>query len=679
LFYLDNDLANFTVFTALDGAFDNETENVSYIIDITGLIEGAHIVRIRVNDSLNYWNNNSNISFTIDLSPPVISLISPPNNSFIQSDTTINLTINDTYTSVTNVTYNYNETNLSLLSPYDINTSSWPEGLTNVTVWAEDETGNVKNTTFVFTIDDTPPNITSVLHNGTGIIDEGVTVWVNLTGDGGNQSYFTIVGTNVNKSLDTIASNYYSLNYSIPAGIEVNNSNLTGYLIDKAGNLNSSNASTTISIDSLSPRINLTSPSSISYIKSGTIINFTISDTFLANVTYSLNSTQANYTNKTNITLPPPYEINTTNWNESSFDLKIWANDTVNHINISNYHIIVDNAIPNLTLTSPTSDYSTYDTSVTIKGTTDEDADITINGVFVSNNSSTFSKFYSLNVGYNNFTINATNKVGNVNSTGLIIRRYTLVTPSSSSSGGGGGGGTSGEDFNNIAETQTKRNSIFKNDAVSYVFEQTLNPIIYVNFTSKISAGTIASKIEVLRNTSTLANMSAPGLVYKNINIWVGNYGWASDRSIVDATIIFAIPRDWITTQNIQEDSITLYRYNNDSWEQLPTSMLNNNEQYLYYQSLTPGFSPFAISGDLVIVPAPTPTPTVIQTPVPIPAENTSIALNDEISVEPKPDGWNAPLWALLTIVVLSLIAIVYANQDGIHKVIDNIKQRGSR
>jgi len=673
LFYLDNDPDNFTVFTALDGTFNSGTENVSDLIDITGLTEGAHIVCIRVNDSLDTWNNNTNISFTIDLSPPVISLISPPNNSFIQSNTTINLTISDTYTSVTNVTYNYNGTNLSLLPPYDINISSWPDVLTSVTVWAEDEPGNVNNTTFVFTIDDTPPNIASVLHNRTGIIDEGVTVWVNLTGNGGNQSYFTIVGTNVNESLDTIASNYYSLNYSIPAGIEVNNSNLTGYLIDKAGNLNSSNASTTISIDSLSPRINLTSPANISYIQSGTIINLTISDTFLANVTYSLNSTQANYTNKTNIALPPPYEINTTDWNESSFDLEIWANDTLNHIKTSNYQIIVDNAIPNLTLTSPTSDYSTYDTSVTIKGTTDEDADITINGVFVSNNSSTFSMFYSLNVGYNNFTINATDKVGNVKSTGLIIRRYTLVTPSSSGGGGGGGGGTSGEDFNNIAETQTQRNSIFKNYDVSYAFEQTLNPIIYVNFTSKISAGTIASKIEVLRNTSTLANISAPGLVYKNINIWVGNYGWASDRSIVDASIFFEVPRDWIKTQNIQEDSITLYRYNNDSWEQLTTSMLNNNEQYLYYQSLTPGFSPFAISGDLV------PAPTVIQAPVPIPAENTSIALNDEVSVEPKPDGWNAPLWALLTVVVLSLIATIYANQDGIHKVIDNIKQRGSR
>ena len=312
---------------------------------------------------------------------------------------------------------------------------------------------------------------------------------------------------------------------------------------------------------------------------------------------------------------------------------------------------------------------------MTIEGTTDEDADITINGIFISNNSSTFSQFYSLNVGYNNFTINATDKAGNVNSTGLIIRRYTLVTPSTSSVGGGGGGGASGEDFNNIIETQTQRNSIFKNDDISYAFEKTLNPIIYVNFTSKISAGTIASKIEVLRNTSTLANISAPGLVYKNINIWVGNYGWASDRSIVDATIIFVVPMEWIKTQNIQEDSITLYRYNNDSWEQLTTSMLNNNEQYLYYQSLTPGFSPFAISGDLVLVPA----PTVIQTPVAIPAENTSLTLNDEVPIEPEPDDWNAPFWALLTIIVLSLIATIYDNQDGIHKVIDNIKQQGWR
>ncbi|MCK4937258.1 MAG: PGF-pre-PGF domain-containing protein [Methanosarcinales archaeon] len=116
-----------------------------------------------------------------------------------------------------------------------------------------------------------------------------------------------------------------------------------------------------------------------------------------------------------------------------------------------------------------------------------------------------------------------------------------------------------------------------------------------------------------------------------------------------------------------------MYRYNNDSWELLPTSMILNNEQDLYYQSLTPGFSPFAISGHLVH------TPTIIRTSVTKPVENTSITLNDEVSVKPKPDGWNVQFLALLTILVLSLIATIYFNQDAIHKVIDNIKQRGSR
>ncbi|MBW6518017.1 MAG: S8 family serine peptidase [ANME-2 cluster archaeon] len=670
-FYIDNDQSNFTVFKALDGAFDTKKENVTQIIDITNLLEGIHIVRIRVNDSLNYWNNKTNFSFTVDLSPPIISLSSPQNNSFIKSNTTINLTINDTYSSVTNVTYNYNGTNLTLLPPYDINTSSWPEGPTGVPVWAKDGPGNVNYSTFMFTIDDTPPNITSVQHNSTGIIDIGDTVWVNLTGNGGNQSFFTISGTNVHVSLDTITSNYYSHNYSILLRIEVNSSNLTGYLIDKAGNINSFNASTPISIDSLSPRINLTSPANISYLKSGTIIHFTISDIFLANVTYSLNSTQANYTNITNKIFPAPYELNTTDWNESSFDLTIWANDSLNHITISDYHIIVDNIDPNLTLTSPASDYSTTQTSVTIKGTGDADADITINGVLVTNNNGTFTQTYTLVLGYNTFTINATDKAGNVNSTVLTVIRYTLNTPSSG--GGGGGGGTSGEDFNNIAETQTQRNTILKDRQVSYGFEKTLNPIIYINFTAKLSAGMVTSKIEVLRHTSTLVEIPAPDLVYKNINIWVGNYGWANDRSIVNATIIFAVPKEWITFHSVQDGSIALYRYHNDSWEPLPTSIINTNGEYIYYESVTPGFSPFAISGE------PGPVPTVIRTPVPEPVNNTSIILIYQVPVEPEQNNWNAPFWAFLIIIVLSFIATIYDNLDGIHTVINNIKQRGWR
>ncbi len=679
-FYIDYDSANSTIFSASDGAFNSNSENVTVIINISDLNDGNHVVTIRTNDSLDNWNNNTNTSFIVDTTFPIITLISPVNNSYIQNGTIIQFNIIDL--TLANITYSINSsqanytniTNETFNAPYKINTTGWNDSTYHIRIWANDTPGHESISNYQFMIDETQPNIFSVLHNRTGIMDEDQVLWVNLTGDSGNQSYFKIGGTGINVSLVKINSDYYSKNYSIPSGIEVNSSNLTGYLIDKAGNLNSSNASTTINIDSLSPRINLTSPANISYISSGTIINFTISDTFLANVTYSLNSTQANYTNTTNNTFLPPYEIDTTGWNESSFYLTIWANDSLNHINTSSHTINIDDKKPNLTLTNPTSDYSTTDSSATISGTTDVDADITINGVFISSPSGTFSNVYSLSLGDNDFTVNATDKAGNVQSIKRIIRRYTLNTLSTSG-GGGGGGGTSGEDFNNIAETQTQRDTIFKNDPVSYAFKKTLNPIIYVNFTAKLSAGKIASKVEVLRNTSTLANMPAPGLVYKNVNIWVGNYGWASDRSIVDATIIFVVPREWITFHSIQEDSIAMYRYHNDSWELLPTSILDTNVRYIYYESTTPGFSPFAISGDLVLVPA----PTVIQAPVPKPAENTSIALNDELSVEPKPDGWNAPLWALLTVAVLSMIATIYANQDGIHKVIDNIKQQGKR
>ncbi|MCL7412550.1 MAG: S8 family serine peptidase [ANME-2 cluster archaeon] len=675
-FYIDDDSNNSTVLSASDGAFDSRYENVTGIINISTLSDGTYVITIRAKDSLDNWNNNTNISFTVDTNPPWINLTFPAGN-YIQNGTIIQFNISDLL--LTNVTIsinstqaNYsNTTNKTFLPPYEINTSGWNESVYRITIWANDSLGHERILSYQFEIDDTLPTITSIEHNATGIIDQGYTLWVNLTGAGGNISYFRIIGTEINQPLSRITSNYYSTNFPIPQGIEVNSSNLTGYLIDRAGNLNSSNASTTISIDSLSPRINLTSPANISYIRSGTIIHFTISDTFLANVTYSLNSIQVNYTNITHQTFPAPYQINTTGWNESSFDLTIWANDSLNHIAISNYHIIVDNNDPDLTITSPSPDHSTTSTSVTIQGTSDVDADITINGVLVASNNGTFTQTYSLVLGHNKFTINATDTAGNVNSTVLTVIRYTLNVPSSG--GGWGSVGTSGEDFNNIAETQTQRNTILKNRPVSYGFEKTLNPIIYINFSAKLSAGMVVSKIEVLRHTSTLVEMPAPGLVYKNINIWVGNYGWASDRSIVNATIIFVVPKEWITFHSVQNGSIVLYRYHNDSWEPLPTTERYTNGQYIYYESATPDFSPFAISGE------PGPAQTVVQTPVPAPVKNISVVLNEKVPVEPELDGWKAMFWALIIVGVLLLIATIYDSQDSIHKVIDNIKQRGWR
>jgi len=207
-------------------------------------------------------------------------------------------------------------------------------------------------------------------------------------------------------------------------------------------------------------------------------------------------------------------------------------------------------------------------------------------------------------------------------------------TPPSSNGGGGssgGGGGSSGENYYNILLSETDRQSIFKNSDVSFIFDLEGNIVRHINFTALKSAGTVAAKVEILNDTSTLVSTPPPNKVYKNLNMWVGNAGWATKRNIADTTVVFTVDKSWITENNIDETSMALYRYSDDTWHELVTRKIAEDANSLQFEVETPGFSPFAVTGkegegepdgEGIVA---QPTVTVEKTPVPTPTEKEGI------------------------------------------------------
>ena len=169
----------------------------------------------------------------------------------------------------------------------------------------------------------------------------------------------------------------------------------------------------------------------------------------------------------------------------------------------------------------------------------------------------------------------------------------------SSGGSGGGGGGTSGEDFYNIATQENDRKSVFKNDDITYDFELDGIVVKYITFTSLKSSGTIVSKVEVLKDTSTMADKPAPGIVFKNLNIWLGNLGWASTNNIKDAVITFNVDKSWLEENNIKTSSVRLSRYSDAGWNSLDTSLVSENGAIVTFEAATTpsGFGNFAIVG----------------------------------------------------------------------------------
>jgi PGF-pre-PGF domain-containing protein len=167
----------------------------------------------------------------------------------------------------------------------------------------------------------------------------------------------------------------------------------------------------------------------------------------------------------------------------------------------------------------------------------------------------------------------------------------------SAGSGGGGGGVGSPESTRNVKLKEISNEQVFKGIHTCFTFKDETNEIVTVEFDPKKNFGKITAIVEMLKNTSSIVREPAPGTVYRNVNLWIGNSGFSSYENFENAQINFRVSRNWITKQGVSENTITLYRYSEGVWNSLPTTLSREDEVYFYFTAETPGFSPFAISG----------------------------------------------------------------------------------
>jgi len=645
------------------------------------------------------------ISGALDNTPPSASGEFPINNSYTTNFTTavaVNITDSESGVNLSSINMTVNGslvpfTNTTITNGYRIqNITSVPYrgGIINVSINATDNALNSMTYNWSFTVDGDAPIVTSpnatpstIESDGTDTTRLSVSATDDFSGINSVSINLSTIGGSPTAAMTNSGDTYYIITNATGAGngtycLPIN-------ATDNAGNSNNSVNITLFVNDTTKPILsdnmplsgtNNTNPTiSINATDRGSGINASSAEMKVEGVPVLLKYTSSGFTfNFTNTTA-------TTFSHGDTVNVTFNVSDNEGHMNNTSWMFYIDTAAPTITITSPTEGYSTTASSVTVTcnvNGTGSPPTVTVNSVTAVNTTDstnfngTFSAPASLTVGPNTIYANVTDAAGNTNSTLINVTRTTVSK--TSSGGGGGGGGTSGEDFYNIAETETQRVSVFKGDNVSYSFENTQNPILNIKFAAKVSAGKVASKIEVLRNTSTMVDTPPPGKVYQNINIWVGNYGWATEKNIKDLTISFTVPIDWITSNNIDKSSIALYRYNDDSWEQLPTSLTTRNENSITFTSSTPGFSPFAISGETVSTP--TVIPTAYHTPAPVATHSSNITSSSQTNeVEPGGKAGTIMLWVLFIIVIMAVTVIIYQRKDEILQGINNMRQQRGR
>ncbi|MEL4304424.1 NosD domain-containing protein [Methanococcoides sp. LMO-2] len=283
----------------------------------------------------------------------------------------------------------------------------------------------------------------------------------------------------------------------------------------------------------------------------------------------------------------------------------IYANvtDAAGNTGTTSMNVFFDEFDPVINITSPADGSSTKSSSITVSGLVDGTNSVpvvTVNGVNAATTlvdyNGTFTATVPLVLGSNTIYANVTDSAGNTNTTFVNVTRTSSSSGSGSSSGGGGGGGATGEAFENILVKDAATSKVITGELSRYDFGEEKCHIIYVQFSGLINAGQISTLIEVLKDTSTLVDSSAPGIVYQNMNIWVGNAAFSDDK-LEDSVIGFRVSKEWLSENGIDSSSVSLYRHNGGKWNQLSTNNVDEDDEYIYFEARTPGFSPFAISG----------------------------------------------------------------------------------
>ncbi|WP_196214029.1 PGF-pre-PGF domain-containing protein [Methanolobus vulcani] len=632
--------------------FSNETISSGYKIqNITAqsYSEGFHNVSVSAltnqNEELNYgWR------FYVSVEDNILTVQSPLENSVIQENTVM---INASDNKWCDFWYNINNgVNSTSEYGYSFNTSTeLEEGTYNITLFARDITNYTNSTTVNFTVFTEPadidsptsgtiyylPDSSSFTLNGTVGVATNVSVYVN----GALTNYSEPVSNGVfNVSNVPLSNGTNTINVSA-----MYNNSLTNYFT----------ANTTIylnlgqTVDTSSGDIINVPVPGISDNVSNPMFNFNISgtssnpgnisasvvrgtepgnDSFLAASPIDIrviNNSDENYSYQfgRNVSLTlgyDPYPVNNTDkltvawydpddgtWIPYRSIINSTAHTvTANITHLSIYAPLEDNTEPVISSVTNSSTSST----VTLAWNSSEDTnyvEVWRTGSLLGN----YSGYGITDTGLSastlyNYSLRAVDYVGNMGEWCNTSVRTSAATstPSSSSSsggGGGGGGGSTGEDVDNIAFKDVLSVYAGKDDLVDFDFTNEQNEVDYVRYTSLKNAGKISVTIEMLKNTSALVDESASGFVYKNMNIWVGKTGYATESNIKDPVIGFMVSKEWVDDNDINIDTIGLNRYSEDVWTKLDTEQTGSDEDYYYFEASTPGFSPFAVTADIPI------------------------------------------------------------------------------
>ena len=87
------------------------------------------------------------------------------------------------------------------------------------------------------------------------------------------------------------------------------------------------------------------------------------------------------------------------------------------------------------------------------------------------------------------------------------------------------------------------------------------------------------------------------GPVYQYITAEISGI---SDDGISEAEFSFRVPAAWLRAEGMLPVDIALWRFHDNAWQELPATIIREENGWVYFTATTPGFSSFAIAGGAI-------------------------------------------------------------------------------
>ena len=211
---------------------------------------------------------------------------------------------------------------------------------------------------------------------------------------------------------------------------------------------------------------------------------------------------------------------------------------------------------------------------------------------------------------------------------------YSRASAGDGTNGGGGTGGGTGTTGN---KTHKKTQYWSKITPGVVTIMKITDPEIglkQINITVNNTAQKVTITVTKLDGKPASIVHEIVGKVYKYIEINAVNL---NETQIDNVKIKFEVNKSWINDNNIDPDTVALNRHRVNAWERLQTRKTGEDNDLVYYEAETPGFSTFAISGEEKVETTTTTTTT-------IPITTTTPVVVSEMELSP---------WLIIVVIII--------------------------